>query len=253
MAIDLEPVGDADHRTQSRGRPFEVLGETTHAPIRRARGRISDDVYDELSEAIRSLRLTPGTPLSEPAVAAWLQVSRAPVREAFTRLADQRLVVIVPQVGSQVAPISMGEVEDAVFIRNALEKSAFQQVIGFDDVDTTELQHLVDRNRQAAVDQDAEEFFQTDEELHQLVFALAGVPRLWQIVRGTKIHLDRLRRLNLGAALGNTEIPGEHQAIVDAIAHRDEAGGLRVIHQHSNRIFTDTEKLRGEFPDYFVA
>src|SRR6476469_2072241 len=137
-----------------------------------ARVRISDFVYAELIEAIRELRLTPGTPLSEPAVAASLQVSRAPVREAFTRLADQSLVTIGPQVGSRVAPISMAAVNDAVFIRSALEKSAFQQAIGFDDLETAELQELADRNRDAATRGDQEEFIQTDEELHQLVFAL---------------------------------------------------------------------------------
>ena len=191
-------------RTQSRGRPFETLDGAVPLSMvpRHTRTRISDLVYDELSEAIRSLRLKPGAPLSEPAVAAWLQVSRAPVREAFTRLAEQELVTIVPQVGTRVAPISMRGVEDAVFIRNALEKSAFEHAINLDDLDTKELQELVNRNRDAALNGDAEEFFDIDEQLHQLVFALAGVPRVWQVVTGTKIQLDRLRRL---------ESPGRHR------------------------------------------
>jgi DNA-binding GntR family transcriptional regulator len=250
--LDFHPVG----RNQVRGRPLETLEKARRPalpPSGRSRGRMSDYVYEELSEAIRSVRLAPGAALSEPAVAAWLNVSRAPVREAFTRLADQGLLSIIPQVGSQVAPISLGEVEDAVFTRNALEGSAFQQAITLVDLDTTELQGIVDVNREAAARGDAEEFFATDEALHQLVFALAGVPRLWQVVRGTKIQLDRLRRLNLDAALGNEEVVAEHQAIVDALNHRDGSAGARVIHQHSHRILSDTITLRGEFPDYFVA
>src|SRR3954452_9781655 len=191
------PGGENGSRNGSRARTMDALGGLTAATPYSggARVRISDFVYTELSEAIRQLRLPPGTPLSEPAVAASLQVSRAPVREAFTRLADQGLVTIVPQVGSQVAPISMVAVNDAVFIRSALEKSAFQQAIGFTDLDTSELQKLADRNRDASERGDMEEFFQTDEEVHQLVFALGGVPQIWQVVRGAKVHLDRLRRL----------------------------------------------------------
>jgi DNA-binding GntR family transcriptional regulator len=247
-------TGDNESRNGARVRTIDALeGLANTAPYNGSRVRISDFVYTELSEAIRELRLPPGTPLSEPAVAASLQVSRAPVREAFTRLADQGLVTIVPQVGSRVAPISMVAVNDAVFIRSALEKSAFQQAIGFDDLETAELQELADRNRDAATRGDQEEFIQTDEELHQLVFALAGVPQIWQVVRGAKVHLDRLRRLNLSAAIANPEIPAEHQQIVDAIVGRHEAAGLQVIHRHSTRIIADTGKLREEFPDYFIS
>ena len=249
------PMSTAGARPQLRGRPLETLAgarQTTEYP-NQPRRRISDYVYEELSEAIRSLRFPPGAPLSEPAVAAWLGVSRAPVREAFTRLVDQGLVTVVPQVGSRVAPISMGAVQDAVFIRIALETSAFEQAIGRNELDVVELQDLVDRNHAAAQEGDAEEFFDTDEQLHQLLFRLAGVPRIWQVVRGTKLHLDRLRRLSLGTAVANAEVLAEHQQLVDALARRDANDGRRIIHRHSNRVVTDTELLRTQFPDFFVA
>ena len=85
------------------------------------------------------------------------------------------------------------------------------------------------------------------------MFAIAGVPRIWQVVRGAKVHLDRLRRLNVDGALANPEIPAEHQQIVDAIRRRAEPGGLAVIHLHSTRILGDTHKLRLEYPDYFIS
>lgn len=245
---------DNGSRNGSLARTLDGLAGLTLRPPHSgaARVRISDFVYTQLSEAIRDLRLAPRTPLSEPAVAASLQVSRAPVREAFTRLADQGLVTIVPQVGSQVAPISMRAVHDAVFIRSALEKSAFQQAIRSEHLDTTELQSLVDRNREAARRGDADEFFRTDEEVHELVFALAGVPQIWQVVRGAKVHLDRLRRMNIPSAITNGEVTAEHQLIVDALTSRDEMTGLSVIHRHSTRIIADTGRLREEFPDYFI-
>jgi DNA-binding GntR family transcriptional regulator len=247
-------AGPGVPRSQSRGGSLDTLEPTRGAPgyTTATRGRISDYVYDELGGAIRSLRLEPGAPLSEPAVAAWLGVSRAPVREAFTRLADQRLISIIPQVGSHVAPISMRDVGDAVFVRSSLETGAFRQAITANELDVSELQSVVDDNREAFERRDAEAYFETDEKLHQLVFGLAGVSHLWEFVRGMKVNLDRLRRLNLSAALENPELNVEHQAIVDAIAGRDEPAGMAVIHQHSHRILTDTVRLRVEFPDYFA-
>lgn len=237
-----------------RGNPLDGLAPIGAAPgyVTASRPRISDYVHDELCEAIRSLRLQPGAALSEPAVATWLGVSRAPVREAFTRLADQGLIAIVPQVRSRVAPISMHDVNDAVFVRSSLESGAFRQAISATDLDLSELQSAVDQNRAAFDRRDADEFFETDEQLHRLVFALAGVSHLWGFVRGMKINLDRLRHLSLRVAVDNAELPLEHQAIVDALASRDEAAGMAVIYRHSHRILTDTVRLQSEFPDYFA-
>lgn len=217
-----------------------------------SRYRISDAVYEQLSEAIRNLQLPPGTPISEPGIASWLQVSRSPVREAFTRLVDLGLISVVPQVGSQIAPISLREVEEAVFIRTALETSAFQRAIQGSAPDTTEIQRLVDANRRAAENNDIKAFFDTDEQLHQNVFVLAGMPRLWHVVRGTKMQLDRLRQLNLSLAVLNPELVEEHQQIVDALRDQDEAAGLTVIRTHATRILDVMEMHRAAHPSFFA-
>lgn len=218
-----------------------------------SRYRISDAVYEQLSESIRNLQLPPGTPISEPGIATWLQVSRSPVREAFTRLVDLGLIAVIPQVGSHIAPISLREVEEAVFIRSALETSAFLRAIRSGQPDTSEMQRLVDANRVAAEARDADAFFDTDEQLHQNVFVLAGMPRLWDVVRGTKMQLDRLRRLNLATAILNPELVTEHQHIVDALRERNEAAGIAVIQNHANRIFTTVEEHRAAHPTYFAS
>ncbi|WP_167132179.1 GntR family transcriptional regulator [Paramicrobacterium chengjingii] len=217
-----------------------------------SRYRISDAVFSTLSESIRNLQLPPGSSISEPSIAASLQVSRSPVREAFTRLVDLGLITVVPQVGSQIAPISISEVEEAVFIRRALETSAFQQAIAVDVPDTTQLQSLVDANATAARKGDTHEFIATDERLHQEVFALAGAPRIWEVVRGTKIQLDRLRWLSLDDSVANTELLVEHQQLVDALKARDSTAGTRVIAKHSTRVLTDTTRLRANNPTFFT-
>lgn len=218
----------------------------------KARYRISDAVFNALSESIRNLQLPPGSSISEPGIAASLQVSRSPVREAITRLVDLGLVLVVPQVGSQIAPISIREVEEAVFIRRALETSAFRHAIANGVPDTTEIQAFVDANLQAAKDGDLKTFFETDENLHQAVFTLAGVPRIWDVVRGTKMQLDRLRHLHLAAALVNQDLLQEHQTLVDALKSRDLEGGIAIIAAHSARVLADTVGMRAAIPTFFT-
>ncbi len=220
--------------------------------------RLSDGVYTELSEAIRSLELPPGTKLSEPTLAARLGVSRVPVREAIARLADQRLVTVTPQVGTRVAPILMSEVENACFIRSSLEAGALRQAIarGADldlGPDLGELHGILAENRAYFDVGDAEGFFATDELLHQAVFALAGVPQVWDVVRGVKVHLDRLRHLHLPHAMASSDIIDEHTQIVEALDRGDAQGGEAVIRRHAYRIIADSGELRVQYPEYFPS
>ena len=216
--------------------------------------RLSDGVYVELSEAIRSLELPPGTKLSEPTLAARLGVSRVPVREAIARLADQRLVTVTPQVGTRVAPILMSEVESACFIRSSLEAGALRQAIAHGpDLDLVELHGILASNRAFFDAGDAEGFFATDELLHQAVFALAGVPQVWEVVRGVKVHLDRLRHLHLPHAMASSDIIDEHTQIVEALEHGDAVAGEAVIRRHAYRIIADSGELRVQYPDYFPS
>jgi len=216
---------------------------------------MSDWVYTELSEAIRSLELPPGTRLSEPTLAERLRVSRVPVREAIARLADQGLVTVVPQVGTRVAPILLSEVENACFIRGSLEAGAFARAIARPELDPdaglAALHGILAANRAAFDAGDAAEFFATDEQLHHAVFALAGVPQVWELVRGVKVQLDRLRRLHLRHVMANREIVDEHAQIVDAIENRDALRGQQVIARHAARIIHDAGELRTEYPEYF--
>ena len=250
----MEPTKDS--RVQFHTRTLAELDPqmSEMARIQATSGRrLSEAVYDLLSEAIRSIRLPPGTPLSELAVAEWLKVSRSPVREAFKRLVDLGLVTVIPQVGSQVAPVSIRDVEEAIFIRGALETSAVQRAIRQPNLDLTELEKILAENRAAFESADVEAFFETDEHLHEQVFVLAGLPRLWEVVRGTKFQLDRLRRLYLQVSLTDRAVMCDHEEIVEAIRQRDEVKGVQVVHQHANRILDVSQELREISPGFFAS
>lgn len=214
--------------------------------------RLSEAVYVLLSEAIRSIRLPPGTPLSELAVAEWLNVGRSPVREAFKRLVDLGLVSVTPQVGSQVAPVSIHDVEEAIFIRGALETGAIQRAIRQEELDLTELNLILAENSAAFERADAEAFFETDDHLHEQIFALAGLPHIWEVIRGAKFQLDRLRRLYLQVFVQERQIMCDHEEIVAAIRLRNEAEGMEVVHNHAYRILEASEDLRKAHPNFFT-
>src|SRR5918912_1906760 len=96
-------------------------GQVISLAARRIGVPVRTQVSATLRDAIIRAELAPGRKLSENELANWLGVSRTPIREALVRLRDERLVAIVPQLGTYVSRISPQAVSDAHFIREALE------------------------------------------------------------------------------------------------------------------------------------
>src|SRR3712207_751012 len=82
---------------------------------------IARQVTRALRTAIVTMCLKPGEMLSEQEIATRLGVSRQPVREAFIKLGEAGLLRVLPQRGTLVVKISLSAVDEARFIREAVE------------------------------------------------------------------------------------------------------------------------------------
>lgn len=233
----------------------EDSGPPSVRPIfRRAdTGRASDRVYDELIDAIRDLRLEPGALLSESELSAQLGVSRTPVRAAISKLVDDDLVVVIPQVGTSVSLIDLTAVAEACFIRASLETAAFELACSKQPRDLTRLHELLIEQEKAVLHEDGGLFFSTDESLHEEIFRIAGHAPAWNVVRRSKLHLDRLRRLILPAALSTRDLVDEHTEIVRLLEIGDVAEGTRLVQLHANHVLNQIHSVRQQFPHYFGA
>jgi len=81
-------------------------------------------VYDRIKQDIVLARLHPGEPLFEEDLAARLQVSRTPIREALRKLNHDGLVRIVPNKGAFVRVLTPRDIREIYEIRGALESFA---------------------------------------------------------------------------------------------------------------------------------
>ena len=73
-----------------------------------------------------SVRLTPGTAVSEQEVSSYLDISRTPVREAFIHLSQDGLVEILPQRGTFISKIDTALIEENRFMRLTLERAVIR-------------------------------------------------------------------------------------------------------------------------------
>jgi GntR family transcriptional regulator, rspAB operon transcriptional repressor len=211
-----------------------------------------DQVYLALREAIVSAEFEPGRQLSENELAERLGVSRTPVREALGRLRDERLIAIVPQLGTFVTLISEQGVSDAAFVREALECASIRLAAErATDAHLNELQVNLaaqDRARDAG---DAESFDRLDEALHGLLAEASGHEIAWVLARRANGHLDRVRRLSLPDPGYLGEMVSEHRTIVAALATRDADAAEAAMRHHLGMVVSGLTQIRAAHPEYF--
>jgi DNA-binding GntR family transcriptional regulator len=108
--------------------PLTAIADRLRASRRPAGGEALSEVVviPALREAIVSNLLTPGERLTEVTLAARLNVSRTPVREAFAQLEREGLVTIVPRAAVFVREVTERDVEETYTVRAALESLAVE-------------------------------------------------------------------------------------------------------------------------------
>jgi DNA-binding GntR family transcriptional regulator len=208
--------------------------------------------YVTLRDAIVSAELSPGRRLSENELAERLGVSRTPVREALARLRDERLVAIVPQLGTFVTFIDEEAVADAHFVREALEVNAIRLVAAHATAaQLTALQENLAAQARAEAADDAAAFARLDDDLHRMLCDLSGREVAWRLSERARGQLDRVRRLSLPESGYRGQMLVEHRAVVDAVAAHDAAGAERELRHHLRMVLSSLPIIRRNHPEYF--
>ncbi len=139
------------------------------------RSLLRDDVYRRLRDAIVDGTLLPGEQLRDAELAAWLGVSRTPIREALLRLGASGLVVAVPGRSTTVSEIDAQAVRDARDVIAAMHQLAVRDMAGrLTDDDLTRMREANRRFAQALSSGDIDAAMEADEELHRIPVAALG-------------------------------------------------------------------------------
>jgi DNA-binding GntR family transcriptional regulator len=224
------------------------------AALHNAAGRAgskSGRVYDELKSSIISLKLQPGVQIDKARLCERLGVSRQPVAEALSRLAEERLVTVEPQKGTYVTRIRMSDVAEAAFLREALEVAAVRRVaIDVDDETIDRLCLLIDYQSAAVAAGDDEEFYALDLRFHATIFARLAFRRAAEAVESARGQTERMRRLLLQPSRNDKTIE-EHNAILAGLKARNADRAARAMHAHLGSVLKELRRFAAERPELF--
>ena len=215
----------------------QVKGLTS--ALRSRRQTLDGELYLALRGKIVSLEIEPGEMISENAIAAEYGISRTPVRQAFVRLQNEELLRIIPQRGALVSKLSEAKFREAQFVRQSLEMSAFAVVARiwnsqeprFREAEgriRTSLRHQV----AAIARKDYVKFISLDEEFHTIFLEFANNDTLISVVADMRVHLNRVRYLELTEAHHETEAIRFHRDIFKAVVANDVDRTVETVRDH---------------------
>ena len=130
---------------------------------------LTDRAYNRLEELVVTLRLEPGSVLSESGLASELGFGRTPIREALQRLAREGLVVILPRKGILVTEINPAKQLQLLEVRRELEKLIARGAAKHRSAEEKPLfLEIAEGMERAARDNDDITFMRHDEEFNSL-------------------------------------------------------------------------------------
>lgn len=182
---------------------------------------LRDDVHGRLRDAIIDGTLEPGEQLRDADLAAWLGVSRTPVREALLRLGQAGLVVALPGRSTTVAAIDVRAVREARDVVAAMHELAVRESVPLlTDDDLDRMREASARFAAAVDDGDVEAALAADDDLHGVPVAVSGNRSLATVLDQFTPVLRRAERLRFASAAGHDSVL-QHEELVRLCAAGD--------------------------------
>ncbi|OZB95904.1 GntR family transcriptional regulator [Paenibacillus sp. XY044] len=215
-------------------------------------GSAGNIVYQQLKQQIVSLELPPGTALSEKEMSLTFHVSRTPVRESFVRLAQEGLLLVLPQRGTRVSLIDLDMVEEARFMREQLEKAVIR--LACESFPADKLQEMENNLvlQQASIERhDGKRMFELDEDFHRILFEGVRKMGTWNVIQQMNAHLNRTRVLWLSLDPHWGHLFEQHREMIQAIRSRNAVLAERIMKEHLTLSISNLPVLKQRYPEYF--
>jgi len=192
---------------------------------------LSELAYRSIRESIIGGRFAAGERLVETRLAEELGVSRAPIREALRRLAEEHLVVERPRQGTFVRRFTAEDFVDIYNVRMAIEIAAIRLVTRR-GADLQPLEAILEEMREAAAHGRPDEVAELEFRLHETLCVLSGNDHLAAVFRSLAAQIRVALALDDAQYADLDDIVAEHVPVLEAIRSGDERHAATVLGEH---------------------
>ncbi|MHA1571445.1 MAG: GntR family transcriptional regulator [Alphaproteobacteria bacterium] len=201
------------------------------------RNTIGEQVFCELRDRISTGRLQPGEKLRPDEIAAQLDVSLTPVKEALLRLSAEGLAEATPRHGTVVRRFSKTHAAELFEVREMIETWALRAGYAANRVTPAFLEQIAETIEDLSMTtkdgrfSDVETAMDTDRRMHLLIVGLGGNSMMMDWYRRVISQTEFIHLYAVKPERGvETEV--EHRAILAALKTQDLAKVREAIHAH---------------------
>ncbi|MDR1311898.1 MAG: GntR family transcriptional regulator [Burkholderiaceae bacterium] len=156
-------------RKPAKRRSNKAKDTATHVNVSQA-----EKAYDLIEEMIVSLKLKPGSRISEKFLSEQLGIGRTPVREALQKLAYEGTVTITPRSGITISEIDMTDQFRLIEVRREMERIMAKRAAQFStQEERNTFLTLAEEFLKVAPTNDVDRFIPTDRDYNQLLASAA--------------------------------------------------------------------------------
>lgn len=180
---------------------------------------LRDEAYRAIRDAIVAGTLAPGELLRDGDLAERLGLSRAPVRDALARLADDGLVESKPQSYTRVTPVILRDVRDAIAVVQAMHELAARAAVPA--LRKQDVRTMRDANKcfsTAVRKGDVETALAADDALHDVLVAACGNRAVAATIERYTPLIQRLERRKFATLSGQRSVRLHEQLIAACVA-----------------------------------
>lgn len=200
--------------------------------IKTERPRLADQVYNQLLSAILDREIGPDDRLVQERLAAEMEISRTPVREALIRLEQEGVLVTSPRGGFMLYRITQGEIKELYQARAAVESQAARILASQNDpTKNADLRETIAREEDIKIPT-VRAYFDANRNIHRRFVELVGNRYLLEMYDNI---WNRGIAFQLFAEIGNGDLTkslGDHMGLVDAIETGSKTEALDVFIEH---------------------
>lgn len=182
----------------------------------------AERIYRRLKDSIVTGKLEPGSKLVSTRLAADLNVSEIPVREALKKLESKGLVETIPFTGSIVTRPSVTELVENTEIRSVLQPLAVSlstPLLTPGDIDEIESLHIAMTGFMKL--DDYESYAKKNREFHGLIYSRCPNKNLLKLIKEIRNKTERARAIfKVQPFLMNVSCK-EHEEMIQAIKNKE--------------------------------
>jgi DNA-binding GntR family transcriptional regulator len=225
------------------GKLVTVRTEAIRSRNNGAQTNLAAQVFERIKQEIFDFQLLPGERFTENEIAARMQVSRTPVREALYRLEREGYLEVMFRSGWRIRPLDFVQLDELYDVRVVLEVAAVRRLCerserpGLDELKAIWLVPAAERL------DDADQVSRLDEEFHGALVEATGNREL------ARLHHEVTERIRIVRRLDFTQKPRieatyqEHARILRAVVQRKADQAQLLLRSHIETSKAEVRKI----------